>query len=59
MSDLGLAQNHAFNLACTLMSGHALQVDGEYGVMPSDEIDEGDGLDIIHEYNPHDERPAH
>ncbi|WP_201449820.1 hypothetical protein [Bradyrhizobium sp. Ai1a-2] len=37
--------------------GHSY-VDGEY-VLPSDEIDEGDGLDIIHEYNPHDERPAH
>ena len=60
MSDLGLAQNHAFNLACTLMVPVTLfQVDGEYGVMPSDEIDEGDGLDIIHEYTPHEERPAH
>ncbi|WLB24826.1 hypothetical protein [Bradyrhizobium japonicum] len=60
MSDLSLAQNHAFNLARTLMVPVTLfQADGEYGVMPSDEIDEGDGLDIIHEYNPHDERPAH
>jgi len=29
---------------------------GEYGVVPSDEIDD---LDIIHEYNPHDRRSAH
>jgi hypothetical protein len=32
---------------------------GEYGVVPSDEIDDGDDLDIIHEYNPHDRLSAH
>ncbi len=58
--DLSLAQNHALALARTLMVPVTLfQSGGEYGVLPSDEIDEGDALDIIHEYNPHDRRSAH
>ncbi|MEO5326405.1 hypothetical protein PV773_24110 [Mesorhizobium sp. CC13] len=58
--NLSLAQNHAFQLAYTLMVPVTLFKSGdEYGVVPSDEIDDGDDLDIIHEYNPHDRRPAH
>jgi len=57
--DLSLAQNHAFQLARTLMVPVTLfQVDGEYGIMPSDELDDADALDIIHEFDPHDRRPA-
>lgn len=58
--DLSFAQDRAFNLARTLMVPVTLfQVDGEYGVLPSDEIDDGDALDIVHEYDPHDRRLAH
>jgi hypothetical protein len=58
--DLSLAQNHAFQLAHTLMVPITLfQVDGAYGVLPSDEIDDDDALDIIHEYNPLDRGSAH
>lgn len=58
--DLSLAQRHAFDLARTLMVPVTLfQSGGEYGVLPSDEIDAGDDLDIIHEYNPHEGRRAH
>jgi hypothetical protein len=28
------------------------QVDGEYGVLPSDELDDADGLELICEYDP-------
>ena len=52
--DLSLAQNHAFQLARTLMVPVALfQVDGEYGVLPSDELDDADGIEPIFEYDPH------
>ena len=52
--DLSLAQNHAFQLASTLMVPVALfQVDGEYGVLPSDELDDADGIEPIFEYDPH------
>lgn len=58
--DLALAQNHALDLARTLMVPVTLFRSGnEFGVLPSDEIDDGDDLDIIHEYNPHDRRSAH
>ena len=57
---LKTAQRHAWNLARTLMVPVTLfQSGGEYGVLPSDEIDDGDDLDIIHEYNPYDRRAAH
>lgn len=56
--DLSLAQNHAFNLARTLMIPVTLfSVDGEYGVMPSAEL-EDDEVKIVTEYNPFDDRPA-
>ena len=52
--DLSLAQNHAFQLARTLMVPVALfQVDGEYGVLPSDELDGADGIEPIFEYDPY------
>ncbi|MFN3674163.1 MAG: hypothetical protein ACK4VM_19850 [Bosea sp. (in: a-proteobacteria)] len=58
--DLSLAQSHAFQLARTLMVPVTLfEVDGEFGVMPSDELDDADELHVIHEFDPHDRRPAH
>lgn len=57
--DLSLAQNHAFQLARTLMVPVTLfQVDGEFGVLPSDELDDAD-VEIVHEYDPHQYGPAH
>ncbi|EJN06846.1 hypothetical protein [Phyllobacterium sp. YR531] len=56
--DLSLAQNHAFQLACTLMVPVTLfAVDGHFGVLPSDELDDAD-VDVIHEFDPHEIRPA-
>lgn len=58
--DLSLAQNHAFQLAQTLMVPVILfKADGEYGVLAADDLDDADGLDIIHEFDPYDGRPAH
>jgi hypothetical protein len=52
--DLDLARNHAFQLAHTLMVPVTLfQIDGQYGVLPSDEIDEDDGLDVLHVFDPY------
>ncbi|MCK1326753.1 hypothetical protein IVA93_39270 (plasmid) [Bradyrhizobium sp. 155] len=46
-----LAQNHAFDLARTLMMPVILfQADNEFGVMLSSEYD-GDQDDIVHEYD--------
>lgn len=57
--DLSLAQSHAFQLARTLMVPVTLfQVDGEFGVMPSDELDDADVV-IVHEYDPRQFGPAH
>ncbi|MDI4665151.1 hypothetical protein K9U40_12545 [Xanthobacter autotrophicus] len=62
--DLSLAQSHAFQLARTLMVPVTLfQVDGEFGVMPSDELDDADVI-VVHdydpfEYDPHQFGPAH
>ncbi|WOS67291.1 MULTISPECIES: hypothetical protein [Sinorhizobium] len=51
--DLSLAQSHAFQLSRDLMVPVTLfEVDGEYGVLPSDEIDADDDLEIVHEYTP-------
>ncbi|APO70494.1 hypothetical protein IE4872_PC00480 (plasmid) [Rhizobium gallicum] len=51
--DLSLAQSHAFQLSRDLMVPVIVfEVDGEYGVLPSEEIDAGDDLEIIHEYIP-------
>jgi hypothetical protein len=54
---LSLAQSHALQLSRDLMVPVTLfEVDGEYGVLPSDEIDADDDLAIVHEYTPW---PAH
>lgn len=58
--DLILSQTHAFQLARTLMVPVTLFKSGnEYGVLPSNELDADDDLDIIHEFDPHGSRPAH
>ncbi|MBZ9994078.1 hypothetical protein [Mesorhizobium sp. BH1-1-4] len=50
--DLTLAQNHAFDLARTLMVPVTLfRVDDEFGVMVSSEYD-GDEGTVVHEYDP-------
>ncbi len=55
--NLSLAQNHAFDLARTLMVPVVLfQVDQEFGVMLSSEYD-GDDEAIVQEYDPWS--PAH
>jgi hypothetical protein len=57
--NLSLAQNHAFNLSRTLMVPVTLfEVDGEFGVMPSDELDDAD-VEVIHEYDPYQVGSAH
>ena len=59
MSDLSLAQNHALDLARTLMVPVTLfEIDGEIGVMPSAECD-GDEDAIINEYDPFAYGSAH
>jgi len=51
--DLSLAQSHAFQLSRDLMVPVTVfEVDGEYGVLPSDEIDADDDLSVIHEFHP-------
>ena len=58
--DLILAQNYAFQLARTLMVPVTLFKSGDaYCVLPSDELDAYDDLDVIHEFDPHGFRPAH
>ncbi|WP_041699178.1 hypothetical protein [Allorhizobium ampelinum] len=58
--NLSLAQSHAFDLARTLMVPVLLFRSGnEFGVLPADEIDGEDDLEIVHEYDPFDARPAH
>ncbi len=50
--NLTLAQNHAFDLARTLMVPVILfQVENEFGVMVSSEYD-GEQDAILHEYDP-------
>jgi hypothetical protein len=59
MSDLSLAQNHALDLARTLMVPVTLfEIDGKIGVMPSAEYD-GDEDAIINEYDPFAHGSAH
>lgn len=56
-TDLSLAQNHAFQLSRTLMVPVTLFRSGdEFGVLPSDELDDEDDLEIVHEFHPW---PAH
>ncbi|SCX32006.1 hypothetical protein [Agrobacterium rosae] len=52
MSDLSLAQNHALDLARTLMVPVTLfELDGEIGIMPSADYD-GDEDTVINQYDP-------
>jgi hypothetical protein len=52
-TDLFLAQNHAFQLSRTLMVPVTLFRTGdEFGVLRSDELDDEDDLEIVHEYVP-------
>lgn len=51
--DLVFAQSHAFQLSRDFMVPVTVfEVDGEYGVLPSDEIDASDDLAVVHEYEP-------
>ncbi|MBB4232915.1 hypothetical protein [Rhizobium mongolense] len=55
--DLSLAQSHAFQLSRNLMVPVIVfEIDGEYGVLSSDEIHADDDLAIVHEFLPW---PAH
>ncbi|UWU19548.1 hypothetical protein N2599_36545 (plasmid) [Rhizobium sullae] len=59
MSDLSLAQSHAFQLARTLMVPVALFRSGDsLGVLPSSEL-EDDEVDILIEFDPFEYGPAH
>lgn len=51
--DLALAQSHAFSLSRILMVPVTLFKSGDaFGVLPSDELDDEDDLEILHEYVP-------
>ncbi|RWI02620.1 hypothetical protein [Mesorhizobium sp.] len=57
--DLSLAQNHAFQLARTLMVPITLFRSGdELGVLPSAELDD-DEVETLAEYDPFEQGPAH
>ncbi|WP_026622767.1 hypothetical protein M728_005337 (plasmid) [Ensifer sp. WSM1721] len=59
MSDLVVAQNHAFQLARTLMVPVTLFRSGdEFGVLPSDELADGE-VETVAEYDPFQFGPAH
>ena len=47
--NLSLAQNHARTLMVPVT---LFLVDGEYGVMTSEDLEDGE-VDVIHEYDPH------
>ena len=50
--NLTLAQNHALDLARTLMVPVTLfEVDGAFGVMPTAELEQ-DEVTVIHDYDP-------
>jgi hypothetical protein len=51
---LSLAQNHAWNLARTLMTPVILFKvdDNEYGVLPADDLDDGE-VDALYHYDPY------
>ncbi|MBR1041146.1 hypothetical protein JQ593_18800 [Bradyrhizobium viridifuturi] len=50
--NLTLAQNHALDLARTLMVPVTLfEVDGAFGVMPTAELEQ-DEVTVIHNYDP-------
>ncbi|MEI8703267.1 hypothetical protein LRP31_34450 (plasmid) [Mesorhizobium mediterraneum] len=57
--DLSLVQNHAFQLARTLMVPVTLFRSGdEFGVLPSAELDD-DEVETLAEYDPFEQGPAH
>ncbi|MBB5538817.1 hypothetical protein [Rhizobium giardinii] len=60
MSDLVIAQNHAFQLARTLMVPVTLFRSGDqsYSVLPSDELEDGE-VETVAEYDPFQFGPAH
>ncbi|MGX7743955.1 hypothetical protein [Rhodopseudomonas parapalustris] len=50
--NLALAQNHAFDLARLLLVPVTLfEIDGEFGVMPSADLEDGE-VTVIQEYDP-------
>ena len=52
--DLSLAQNHAFQLARTLMIPVTLFKSGDaYGALPSNELVDGDDVLFINEFDPY------
>ncbi|GEO85959.1 MAG TPA: hypothetical protein DIC56_17905 [Rhizobium sp.] len=58
-TDLSLARTHAFHLARTLMVPVTLFRSGdEFGVLPSDEIEDGE-VETITEFDPFEYGPAH
>ncbi|HEV2575453.1 MAG TPA: hypothetical protein VGU72_27210 [Beijerinckiaceae bacterium] len=58
--DLSLAQSHAFQLARTLMVPVTLFKSGDaYGALPSNELDDNDDLELLHEFDPYERGPAH
>lgn len=58
--DLSLAQQHAWNLARTLMTPVILfRSDDQYGVLPAEEIDDAE-IQALYEYDPYSgARPVH
>ncbi|WP_454858197.1 hypothetical protein [Rhizobium binxianense] len=57
--NLSLVRSYAVALACTLMVPVTLfQVDGQYGALPSSEIEEGE-VDALTEIDPFEIEPAH
>lgn len=51
--NLDHAQKHAWNLALTLMTPMVLfKSDGEYGVLPENELDDGE-VDALYVYDPY------
>lgn len=59
MTDLALAQNHAFQLSRTLMVPVTLFRSGnEFGILPSDELEDGE-VETIAEFDPFELGPAH
>ena len=52
LHDLSLAQQHAWNLARTLMTPVVLFLsDDEYGVLPEEELDDGE-VQALYVYDP-------
>jgi hypothetical protein len=53
LHNLTLAQKAAWNLARTLMAPVVLfQVDGEFGILPTDDLDDAE-VEVLYEYDPY------